>query len=77
MVDRIYRSLFVYSMGFFELIKKCLSHSTESYQVIKALWKAYMVLTEFCCQTDYKTILSEIVDNHKKEMEIKESDYKS
>jgi len=27
MVDRIYRALFVYSVGFYELIKKCLEHT--------------------------------------------------
>ena len=27
MVDRIYQALFVYSVGFYELIKKCLEHT--------------------------------------------------
>ena len=27
MVDRVYRALFVYSVGFYELIKKCLEHT--------------------------------------------------
>lgn len=27
MVDRVYRALFVYSVGFYELIKNCLDHT--------------------------------------------------
>ena len=40
-VDRIYRSLFVYSVGFFELLKKILSTTQKNYQIITSIWKVF------------------------------------
>ena len=40
-VDRIYRSLFVYSVGFFELLKKILSTSGKNFAIITSIWKVY------------------------------------
>jgi hypothetical protein len=31
MVDRVYRALFVYSVGFYELISKCMQHTDKKY----------------------------------------------
>ena len=32
-INRIYRSLFVYSVGFYELIRKCLEHTKKQYSM--------------------------------------------
>lgn len=64
-VDRIYRALFVYSVGFYELMKKCLEHTEKKYTIITALWKVFSILLEYCCQTDYKMLISEIAKTHK------------
>lgn len=40
-IDRIYRSLFVYSVGFFELLKKILSTTQKNYQIITSIWKVF------------------------------------
>ena len=40
-VDRIYRSLFVYSVGFFELLRKILSATSKNYALITSIWKVY------------------------------------
>ena len=53
MVDRVYRALFVYSVGFYELIKKCLCHTQNKYSVITDIWKVFSILLEYCCKTDY------------------------
>jgi len=52
-VDRIYWCLFVYSVGFFEMIKTCLDHTQNKYSIIKDIWWAYAILTEYCCKSDY------------------------
>jgi hypothetical protein len=57
-IDRLYRSLFVYSVGFFELIKKMISHSERKHSFISRIWKVYGVLLEYCCQTDYKMMIA-------------------
>lgn len=63
-VDRIYRSLFVYSVGFFELIKKTIQHSSQRHSLITRLWKAFSVLLEYCCSTDYKMMIAQINSHH-------------
>lgn len=59
-VDRIYRAFFVYSVGFYELVKKCLEHTQQKYTVIIALWKVFSILLEYCCRTDYRMLISKI-----------------
>ena len=68
MVDRIYRALFVYSVGFYELIKKCLMHTEKKYTIITAIWKVFSILLEYCCRTDYRMLISEIEKDHENNM---------
>lgn len=74
-VDRIYRALFVYSVGFYELIKKCLEHTDKKYTIITALWKVFAILLEYCCRTDYRMLIQEISQEHKKEVAVMEEKY--
>jgi hypothetical protein len=47
-VDRIFRALFVYSIGFYELMNKCLAHTKNKYCTITSIWKVYSILLEYC-----------------------------
>lgn len=76
-VNRIYRALFVYSVGFYELIKKCLDHTDKKYTIITALWKVFAILLEYCCRTDYRMLIQEISQEHKKEIEELETKYQA
>ena len=69
LANRIYRALFVYSVGFYELIKKCLAHTNNKYTVITAIWKVFSILLEYCCRTDYRMLISEISKEYEKKME--------
>ena len=62
LVDRIYRALFVYSVGFYELMQKAMEHSKERMAVVTAVWKVYSVLLEYCCRTDYRMLLTKITE---------------
>lgn len=73
--DRVYRALFVYSVGFYELIKKCLQHTEKRYTVITNIWKVFAILLEYCCRTDYNMLISEISKMHQEEVDKLESDY--
>lgn len=68
-IDRIYRSLFVYSVGFYELIKNCLQHTKKKYSMITSIWKVFAILLEYCCRTDYRMLISEISKEHKTALE--------
>ena len=67
MVDRVYRALFVYSVGFYELVEKCLEHTQNKYTIIVAIWKVFAILLEYCCRTDYRTMISKIVQENDEE----------
>lgn len=59
-VDRIYRGLFVYSVGFYELLNKVLSYTEKKYTIVINIWKVFSILLEYCCRTDYRMLISEI-----------------
>lgn len=75
LVDRVYRALFVYSVGFYELIKKCLQHTEKKYTLITNVWKVFAILLEYCCRTDYRMLISEISKEQKSELERLDKDY--
>ena len=59
-VDRVYRSLYVYSVGFYELIRNLLKHTEKKYTMITSIWKVFAILLEYCCRTDYRMLIQEI-----------------
>lgn len=48
MVNRVYRGLFVYSVGFFELLSKCTSHSKAKTSLVATIWRVFSILLEYC-----------------------------
>ena len=60
MIDRIYRGLFVYSIGFYEMLNKALSNAHNKYTLLSNIWKVYSILLEYCCKANYKTLISQI-----------------
>ena len=75
LVDRVYRALFVYSVGFYELIKKCLQHTDKKYTIITNVWKVFAILLEYCCRTDYRMLISEISKENKAELDKLDREY--
>ena len=75
LIDRVYRALFVYSVGFYELIKKCLQHTGKKYSMITNIWKVFAILLEYCCRTDYRMLISEISKEHKAELDALDKEY--
>jgi hypothetical protein len=68
MVDRIYRCLFVYSLGFYNILNKVIAHSQQKYFLICRIWKVFSVILEYCCITDYKMMITKIVDENDKSL---------
>ena len=75
-IDRIYRALFVYSVGFYELIKKCLEHTSKNVTIITAIWKVFSILLEYCCHTDYNMLITKIQNEFDDEKQKLEDRYK-
>ena len=65
MVDRIYRALFVHSVGFFGMIKEATKNVKEGKAAIQAnIWRVFQVLLEYACKTDYKLVTQKIEESH-------------
>jgi hypothetical protein len=54
-LSRIFKSLFVYSMGFNAMLKEI-----GGTHIRKALWKVYAILLEYCSDGDFETMIAEI-----------------
>jgi len=46
-VERLYKGLFVYSIGFNELVRSITKKANNSFSVICSVWKVYSILLEF------------------------------
>ena len=64
-VDRIYRCLYVYSVGFFDLLKQ----ARLPFSQIISVWKVFAILLEYSCKSDYKLMIAEIGNLHEKDKE--------
>ena len=64
MVDRIYRGLFVYSIGFYEMINKTLANAKTKYTILSAVWKVFAILLEYCCKSNYQMLIAKIGTEH-------------
>ena len=68
-IDRIYRGLFVYSIGFYEMLNKALSHAKNRYTLLSSIWKVYSILLEYCCKSNYQMLIAKISTEHQETME--------
>lgn len=59
-VDRLYRSLYIYSVGFYELLKSVTSHGSWRATLLANIWKIFAILLEYACKNDYKMLISEL-----------------
>jgi len=66
--NRIYRGLFVYSVGFFELIKKSADRWKSKTVMVATIWRVFAILLEYCCKTDYDILVSELTNTYQDEI---------
>eukprot|EP00347_Sterkiella_histriomuscorum_P021833 403332609 len=77
MVSRVYRSLFVFTLGFFELLNDSTKNLNENRVTIQSqIWKVFQILLEYCCKTDYSLITQQMEKQHKEEVEEMDSKYR-
>ena len=62
-VDRLYRGLYVNTIGFYDMIRQSTATVTAQKNTVKSkLWKAYQALLEYCGDTDFKQISAKLVE---------------
>ena len=69
-VDRIYKGLFAGSVGVYDTLRTTLLNvpRTEQYKVMGNLWKAFQMLLQNCCPTDFKMIGQKLVEDQIEEI---------
>ena len=65
MIDRLYKSLFVYSIGFFEMLNSLLVNTKNPFENMTNIWKVYAILLEYSCKADYKLVINQIENKYK------------
>ena len=56
-IHGLYRGLFVYSMGFNNLLKGI---AGDRKSIMKSIWKVYAILLEYCSQGNFETMIGEL-----------------
>ena len=56
-INRIYTSLFVYSVGFYDMITETLKHSSERDNIQSQIWRVFQVLLEYCLEGRHNKII--------------------
>lgn len=74
-IDRIFRGLFVYSIGFYEMILRCVQHAKNKYSIMSSLWKVYQILLEYCCKSNYQMLIAKISNEHKTQIDNLEDEF--
>ena len=72
-IERIYRGLFVHSMGFIQMLREIGNSLDEPVDANKRgkkdflqnnVWKVFQILLEYCSRTDYEMLLKKAEERH-------------
>ncbi|CAI2364608.1 unnamed protein product [Moneuplotes crassus] len=74
-ISRLYRCLFVYSIGFNDLLKTLLSHCKDKASLISSIWRAFTVILEYSCKVEYKALINKKIEEHQNEITKIEKDH--
>lgn len=61
-ITRIYRALYVYSLGFYQLIQEPLQRGRNKNLLLATIWKIYSVLLQHVGKTEYATVVSNLTN---------------
>lgn len=54
-IDRLYRSLYVYTIGFFDVMQDILNHSEFRVEILGNVWRAYLKIAESALKVAFKS----------------------
>jgi len=73
--DRLYRAMFVYSQGFYQLIKSIVKDASNDFVLMSSIWKVYLILLEYCNKVDYRALITKLNSKHEQEINNIETRY--
>ena len=80
-VNRLYHSLFVYTVGYFEvvrsIVKGYMREDGNKGVYMTKIWRVFMILLEYACKTDYQMITSQLEKDHHEKVNELEHRYKT
>ena len=59
-VQRLYRALHIYSLGFHQVVADITLHATDRHQLLMLIWKAFLQLWEEALQVGQSTLLLQV-----------------
>ena len=68
-VDRLYRALFVYSFGFYQLVRTLVQDASNNFVLVSNIWKVFLILLEYWNKVDYKTLIEKLSIKHTQQIE--------
>ena len=71
----MYNGLFVYSIGFFEMVNKTFANAQNKYGLIGNTWKVFSILLQYCCQTNYEMTVSKMQTDFSEKFERQETQF--
>lgn len=64
-IDSIYRSLYVNSVGFYTKLEEYAKHIKEDKMLLKIrIWNVFNVLLQYACETEFKMITTRIIEDY-------------
>jgi len=58
-IDRTYKALFVYTIGFHQLINKVTTTLGKNFGIVADIWKVYITLLEHTCEYSHRLLIGE------------------
>lgn len=67
-INRLYRALYVYSLGFYELTRESITRSPNQKDIMPAIWKVYSVLLQYVCKTEYSMVVAQLTKAYQQDV---------
>ena len=61
LIDKVYKGLFIYTIGFHNMIKKIITIAANNFGVLSSIWKVYALLLEHVDGSNYQFAITECI----------------
>ena len=75
MIHRLYKGLYIYTVGFFHLISLCTLNSSNKNNTIISIWKVFSIILDHVCQTDNRNIIGTMQREYQNTLNLISTDY--
>ena len=69
-INHLYRTLYVNSVGFFTALDEFTRNMLEGAMSVKTrIWNVFNVLLQYACETEFKMITTQIIEDYKQQLQ--------